>query len=556
MSEQEQVVRKLTDDELEAAEMARIAELREMENHRCPECDATKGYISLLVYETVLRQKRELRAQLKALSAKLDVVASYHDWIRNALGLDESAPRRFDYYAELIEGLRGSLGKLGGAVVPIHQYRHIRDDAGEWIDTLFPEPFSGMSQYETRTLYTTPQPVEVAGIITGTQLARAIFADGDRSGDKTQRIEFKGGAWPDHETDLGGYIEESFSRCLDRLLNTASIQVLDKPAKVGTGTFGIGIEWSTVIGAAQRQYEYSLEPQPSTEQIAEVRKQFSELMQQPDARIHICPECGVPDCHHIQDERLAAINKNQPFNPPPGNHFDAVSQRGVAGEVGDTLTLSTKTLQEVAADTCDEVIDFDYPRYIFTPDDLLVFVEALRTSKHLSATKAPAINIHSWFDVALDAYQQTTTESCSDVGLYAALEAVRKLIAAPKAPEAVPLSNCFNELLAAAKAFYNATIADKSVIIRPSDADMRDEIIVLGNKLRAAIESANSISKTPQGLSDKKIADIGTRLGKRLAELLDDDQWNNIEPLLYDFARGIERAHRIGITPATTGEKE
>ena len=33
--------------------------------------------------------------------------------------------------------------------------------------------------------------------------------------------------------------------------------VLNKPAKVGNGTFGIGVKWSTVIGAAQRQFEYT-----------------------------------------------------------------------------------------------------------------------------------------------------------------------------------------------------------------------------------------------------------------------------------------------------------
>lgn len=32
--------------------------------------------------------------------------------------------------------------------------------------------------------------------------------------------------------------------------------VLDKPACVGNGTFQTGVKWSTVIGAAQRQYEY------------------------------------------------------------------------------------------------------------------------------------------------------------------------------------------------------------------------------------------------------------------------------------------------------------
>lgn len=33
---------------------------------------------------------------------------------------------------------------------------------------------------------------------------------------------------------------------------------LDKPAKVGYGVFREGVDWSTVIGAAQRNYERSL----------------------------------------------------------------------------------------------------------------------------------------------------------------------------------------------------------------------------------------------------------------------------------------------------------
>ena len=54
------------------------------------------------------------------------------------------------------------------------------------------------------------------------------------------------------------------------------------------------------------------------------------------------------------------------------------------------LTLSTKTLQQVALETCDEVIDRKNPRYVFTPDDLLVFVAALQESRHLQAA-APVV---------------------------------------------------------------------------------------------------------------------------------------------------------------------
>lgn len=42
-----------------------------------------------------------------------------------------------------------------------------------------------------------------------TYLARELFALGDFGAvnDRTQRIEFKGGIWPDSETDLGGMCE-------------------------------------------------------------------------------------------------------------------------------------------------------------------------------------------------------------------------------------------------------------------------------------------------------------------------------------------------------------
>lgn len=48
----------------EAAEQARLAELREMENHRCPECGAPQGYVSLLRYERAQNKILELFRKL------------------------------------------------------------------------------------------------------------------------------------------------------------------------------------------------------------------------------------------------------------------------------------------------------------------------------------------------------------------------------------------------------------------------------------------------------------------------------------------------------------
>lgn len=42
-------------------------------------------------------------------------------------------------------------------------------------------------------------------------LARQIFEIGDEPNDKAQRLEFKGGTYPDHETNLGGLSESSLA---------------------------------------------------------------------------------------------------------------------------------------------------------------------------------------------------------------------------------------------------------------------------------------------------------------------------------------------------------
>lgn len=55
----------------------------------------------------------------------------------------------------------------------------------------------------------------------GAELARRLFAVPNEPGDRTQRIEFKGGKYPEAETNLGGYCEsalaEWFTAELDRL---------------------------------------------------------------------------------------------------------------------------------------------------------------------------------------------------------------------------------------------------------------------------------------------------------------------------------------------------
>lgn len=50
-------------------------------------------------------------------------------------------------------------------------------------------------------------------------LARQIFKLGDEGADRTQRLEFKGGEWPDKETDLGGVCEVALVSFLERVIN-------------------------------------------------------------------------------------------------------------------------------------------------------------------------------------------------------------------------------------------------------------------------------------------------------------------------------------------------
>ena len=45
-------------------------------------------------------------------------------------------------------------------------------------------------------------------------IARDIFEAGSELDDKTQRLAFKGGSYPDAETDIGGYCE---SALVDRI---------------------------------------------------------------------------------------------------------------------------------------------------------------------------------------------------------------------------------------------------------------------------------------------------------------------------------------------------
>jgi len=64
-----------------------------------------------------------------------------------------------------------------------------------------------------------PNPVPLSNDELSKLLARAIFELGDVRESKCQRIAFRGGGYPDNETDNGGLIESSLAENLHRILD-------------------------------------------------------------------------------------------------------------------------------------------------------------------------------------------------------------------------------------------------------------------------------------------------------------------------------------------------
>jgi hypothetical protein len=75
--------------------------------------------------------------------------------------------------------------------------------------------------------------------------------------------------------------------------------VLDRAAKVGGTRFGKGVKWSTVIGAAQRVYEYEVTPEKEAVRIERARATLAEIRGESTApqpaqmeRALTCALCG------------------------------------------------------------------------------------------------------------------------------------------------------------------------------------------------------------------------------------------------------------------------
>ncbi|MFD1558297.1 hypothetical protein ACFSHT_22150 [Paraburkholderia silviterrae] len=65
---------------------------------------------------------------------------------------------------------------------------------------------------------------------------------------------------------------------------------LDKRAKVGNTRFGVGVKWSTVIGAAIRQYEYDVTPEKEAQRIADGKAFWTDIV-----RASAVPQAGLTD---------------------------------------------------------------------------------------------------------------------------------------------------------------------------------------------------------------------------------------------------------------------
>lgn len=116
-------------------------------------------------------------------------------------------------------------------------------------------------------------------------------------------------AWfsPDHP-DQGNYTAR-MRKALDAAKaatgeETTDEPRLDRPAKVGGVRFGKGVKWSTVIGAAQRKYEYEVTPEKEAARIKRARTvmdEFTASCDQVRGLKYRCTLCGESDFEARRD---------------------------------------------------------------------------------------------------------------------------------------------------------------------------------------------------------------------------------------------------------------
>lgn len=67
-----------------------------------------------------------------------------------------------------------------------------------------------------------PPLADAAGSALADKIARAIFAAGDEPGSPCNRIQFKGGKWPDAERNQGGYGEAPLAKLIALVISQNS----------------------------------------------------------------------------------------------------------------------------------------------------------------------------------------------------------------------------------------------------------------------------------------------------------------------------------------------
>lgn len=118
-----------------------------------------------------------------------------------------------------------------------------------------------------------------------------------------------------------------------------------------------------------------------------------------------------------------------------------------------------------------------------------------------------------------------------------------KLYAAPVSAE--PVNARLLELLR--ECFEDTKTVLRMMVQNPSEYTdtQRSQYQDLVDHVRKELKSAAEQAKPAPELTDERIIEIGYQSGLGyIAEITDDDQWNNVEPKLFKFARTIERELR------------
>ncbi|QEL64737.1 hypothetical protein OTERR_12610 [Oryzomicrobium terrae] len=136
-------------------------------------------------------------------------------------------------------------------------------------------------------LYTRPVVAAPAGVPEGWKLVPVGYLE---AVEKAAKIAGDYSPCIDAVEEAGGEAAEDPTWAIHHILYYAGFMLsaapaapadatprLDKPAKVGCTRFGVGIAWSTVIGAAQRLYEFEVTPEKEAERIKKANENLSAL---------------------------------------------------------------------------------------------------------------------------------------------------------------------------------------------------------------------------------------------------------------------------------------